>query len=45
MIFVALGTAAAFGEIQPQAFDLAVIRDVSTLETRIVQDWKPDSKG
>ncbi len=28
-------------EVKPATFDLAAIRDASTLETRVVQDWKP----
>src|SRR5436190_5589628 len=27
--------------IKPGAFDLAAVRDTATLETRVVQDWKP----
>lgn len=41
--FIALlaGFASARAEVRPAAFDLAAIRDASTLETRVVQDWKP----
>ncbi|HEY2414899.1 MAG TPA: hypothetical protein VGI40_21825 [Pirellulaceae bacterium] len=31
----------AQGEIKPAAYDLSAVRDPATLETRIVQDWKP----
>lgn len=35
---------AVFAEIQPAAFDLPAIRDVSTLETTVIQDWQPVAK-
>jgi hypothetical protein len=37
-------TTRALADIQPAAFDLAAIRDASTLETRVIQDWKPAPK-
>ena len=37
-------TFSAFADIVPATFDLAEIRDISTLETRIIQDWQPMTK-
>jgi hypothetical protein len=34
----------AFADITPAAFDLAAIRDTSTLETKVIQDWQPVTK-
>jgi hypothetical protein len=34
----------ARAEIKPAAFDLTAIRDGSTLETRVVEDWKPAAR-
>jgi hypothetical protein len=34
----------ALAEVKPASFDLAAIRDSSTLEARVVQDWKPASQ-
>jgi hypothetical protein len=34
-------TTTALCEIKPAAFDLSAVRDPGTLETRVVQDWKP----
>jgi hypothetical protein len=34
----------AFADITPADFDLAAIRDASTLETRVIEDWKPAAK-
>ena len=31
-------------DIAPATFDLAAIRDTTTLETRVIQDWKPAPK-
>lgn len=36
--------APAQAEIIPATFDLAAIRDASTLETRVLQDWRPAPK-
>ena len=35
------GATSALAQVKPATFDLAAIRNPSTLETRIVQDWKP----
>ncbi|MBI3881358.1 MAG: hypothetical protein HY301_15005, partial [Verrucomicrobia bacterium] len=35
-----IGIASARAEVKPATFDLAAVRDASTLETRVVQDWK-----
>lgn len=35
------GVAPALADIKPATYDLAAIRDTSTLETRVVQDWNP----
>ena len=44
LIFCALllGVTAARADITPAAYDLAAIRDASTLETRVVQEWRPN---
>lgn len=37
-------TTGAFSAITPATFDLPAIRDVSTLETKVIQDWQPVAK-
>ena len=32
---------AALADIRPATYDLAAVRDSTTLESRVVQDWKP----
>lgn len=34
-----------FAVITPATFDLAAIRDASTLEAKVIQDWKPAAKA
>lgn len=33
-----------YAEVRPAVFDLAAIRDPSTLETKVLQDWQPAAK-
>jgi len=42
MLFVSLGLLQA--EIQNGTYDMAAIRDTSTLETKVIQDWTPMAK-
>jgi hypothetical protein len=39
-----VGVVSARAEIKPATFDLTAIRDASTLETRIIDDWKPAAR-
>jgi hypothetical protein len=39
-----VGVVYARAEIKPATFDLTAIRDASTLETRIIDDWKPAAR-
>lgn len=41
IIALLIEVAPACADIKPAAFDLAAIREATTLETRVVQDWKP----
>lgn len=44
IIALLLIVTSARAEVKPGTFDLAAIRDPATLETRVVQDWKPAPK-
>ena len=44
LLFLSILVAVGRGEIVPGAYDLAAIRDATTLETHVVQDWRPAAK-
>lgn len=44
VVVLLLTAAGVRADIRPATFDLAAIRDVSTLETRVVQDWQTVAK-
>ncbi|MCB1092313.1 MAG: hypothetical protein KDL87_12330, partial [Verrucomicrobiae bacterium] len=43
-LVIALSPGWAAAEIVPATFDLDAIRDVGSLETKVLQDWKPAAK-
>ena len=44
LIALLAATTGTLAEVRPATYDLAAIRDASTLETRLVQDWQPASR-
>ncbi len=44
IIVLLMSVPPAIAEVKPASFDLASIRDLSTLEPHVVQDWKPAPK-
>src|SRR5688572_21160527 len=38
------GTHAAYAEVTAGSYDMAAVRDVSTLETKVIEDWHPWGK-
>jgi hypothetical protein len=44
VVLIWVAALSARAEIKPAAFDLTAIRDGSTLDTRVVEDWKPAAR-
>ena len=45
LLALACSAAALHAEVVPGRYEMAAVRDVSTLETRVIEDWHPWGKG